>query len=398
MKHILFVDDELNVLDGLRRMLRGMRHEWDMVFAQSGDEALKLLSEAPFDVVVTDMRMPGMSGAELLQEIRDQYPHIVRIVLSGQLAQEMLLRSVELTHQFIAKPCDADLLKNVVTRSLALHNLLQDETLKQLVSGMKSLPSLPSLYVEIMDELKSPSSSMARVGGIISKDIGMTAKVLQLVNSAFFGLPKHVHNPSQAAILLGIDTIRSLVLSVNIFSQFAEECLKGQWLDQLWKHSLTTSVLAKEIFRKESRDQKAIDHVFMAGLLHDVGKIILAVNLPEKYGKVFALADEEGINLVEAEEQALNVNHADVGAYLLGIWGLPDSIVEAICFHHSPLRCPNLEFSPLTAVHVANALEAEQDDGNIIGRASQVDLEYLDKIGLGERLAEWRDIHRNIDS
>ncbi len=204
---ILFVDDEPNVLSGLQRMLRSMSHEWEMKFAGSGREALDILSNESFNVVVSDMRMSGMNGVELLTEVMKRYPQTVRIVLSGYLDREMILKSVRPVHQFISKPCDAEKLKSAIARTMALRGLLAGGTLKKVVSQMDSLPSLPSVYTEIIDELERPESSIQRVGSIVSRDNGMTTKVIQLVNPAFFGVPRHIANPAQAVVLLGLETI-----------------------------------------------------------------------------------------------------------------------------------------------------------------------------------------------
>lgn len=186
---ILFVDDEPNVLRSIRRMLHGLRQEWDMKFVESGHEALSLLAKEAFEVIITDMRMPQMDGAQLLTEVKKQYPHMVRIVLSGHTDKDMILKSVQQAHQYLSKPCDAETLKSTISRTRARRSLLSQESLKRIVSKIDVLPSLPSLYAEIINELQSSDLSIQKIGQIISKDLGMTAKVLQMVNSAFFGIP-----------------------------------------------------------------------------------------------------------------------------------------------------------------------------------------------------------------
>ena len=366
-----------------------MKTEWDMHFAESGHEALKIMATAPFDVVVSDMRMPVMDGAQFLYKVMKQYPQSVRIILSGQSEKEIVLKSVGPTHQYLAKPCDSQTLINTIKRACALRGILNEEPLKSLISRMGSLPSLPSLYIEIIEELRSPSSSINRVGDIISRDIGMTAKVLQLVNSAFFGLPQHVSTPAQAVRLLGLDTIRGLVLTVNIFSRFKKIGINGFSLDRLRDHSLVTAVFAREIAGEEVDDPKVIEDSFLVGIMHDVGRIVLAAMLPEKYEKVLELMHRENKDIFEVEKRIFRATHAEVGAYLLGLWGLPQFIVEAVCYHHYPARSSTFQFSPLTAVHVANAVEKIFYSGN--GKL-QIDAEYLTKIGLIDRLPGWKNI------
>ncbi|HLA96697.1 MAG TPA: response regulator, partial [Pyrinomonadaceae bacterium] len=192
MINILFVDDEPNILEGLQRMLRPLRHEWQMSFANSGAEALALFENEHIDVVVSDMKMPGMDGSELLYAIMQKYPHVIRIILSGYSEKEMVIKTVGTAHQYLSKPCDADILKATVMRVSALRDLLTDETLRRLVSQLPSIPSLPLLYTELIDELGKNEPSTRTVGEIVKKDIGMTVKILQIVNSAFFGLRRRL--------------------------------------------------------------------------------------------------------------------------------------------------------------------------------------------------------------
>ncbi|HZT42825.1 MAG TPA: response regulator [Chthonomonadaceae bacterium] len=393
-KRILFVDDEVNVLQGLQRMLHVLRHEWEMQFVNGGHAALDLLRREYFHVIVTDMRMPGMNGVELLTEVMKRHPHMVRIMLSGHAAQEDLLRSVGPTHQFLSKPCDADTLKSTIARACALRDLMANPPLQKLVTRMDTLPILPSLYTEMLQTIQLPDASIRAVGDIIGKDVAMTAKILQLVNSAFFGLPRRVSNPAQAVILLGLDTIRALVLSFHVFSQWDQKAQTDpRFLESLWRHSLAVGRLAKKISIAQTKDRHQIDDAFTAGLLHDVGQLVLAANLGPAYRKVQAEAGQERITLAAAERSLLGVTHAEVGAYLMGLWGLPDSIIEALAFHHRPADSGRQEFGPLTAVHVANCLEMAAAPESLIGVAPPIDHAYLESLGLIAFLPEWEDLY-----
>ncbi|MBI4643650.1 MAG: HDOD domain-containing protein [Deltaproteobacteria bacterium] len=387
---ILFVDDEPKVLEAMQRMLRSMRKEWETAFALSGQEALEILGRESFDVVVSDMRMPGMDGTQLLAEVKKRYPDIVRIVLSGQSDKEMVLKSVQPAHQYLAKPCDAETLKSTINRACTLRDLFTDNALRLVVSQLDSLPSLPDLYAQIMKELQSEYSSIRKIGEIISKDIGMTAKVLQLVNSAFFGHIRHVSSPAQAAELLGLETIKTLVLSVKIFSQFDRFNLPNFSVKGLWDHSMATGVFSRTIAIREKQTQEVIDDAFMAGVLHDAGKLILAANFARQYREVIETTQQRHLPLWQAENQVFGVTHAKVGAYLFSLWGLPYSIVEAIAFHHDPSAAPQKEFGPLTAVHAANYLEHHRRQGDA-DKGEAVDSAYLTAIGMVDQLGFWEE-------
>ncbi len=392
MKRILFVDDEENVLHGLRRMLHPFRKEWEMVFTIGSEAALKALAQTEFDVVVSDMRMPCMDGAQLLNEVKRRHPQVVRIILSGHSEMETILRSVGPTHQYLAKPCDSEELKKVITRACALRDLLSENALRALASQMSSIPSLPQTYTEIVTELQSPEASIQRIGQIVSKDVGMAAKVLQLVNSAFFGLRHHVSDPAQAASFLGVDTIKALVLSVHVFSQLEFADVEGLCLDTLWTHSAMTGALAKKIISEEDGSEQLRGDALTAGLLHDTGKLILAANLPERYAEVLSIVRDDGASLCEAERQHLGNTHAEVGAYLLGLWGLPDPIVEAVAFHHTPRGCLGEGLTPLMAVHVANALMHAPGHSAEATDIPSLDVEYITQLGLLDRVTTWQSL------
>lgn len=389
-KRILFVDDDPKVLGELQRTLLGMGSEWESEFASSGREALEILKGKSFHVVVTDMRMPGMDGCQLFERVRNLHPQVVRIILSEFSDKDIILNSAGLTHQFLAKPCDAEALKSTIARACALRELLEDESLINVISKIDSLPSLPSLYREVVEEANSPNGSLAKIGEIISKDVGMSAKLLQLVNSAFFGLPEPVSSTVRAVNLLGLQTIKTLILTIKIFSQFDRAGLPCYSVPSLMDHSVSMGILARSIATQEDLGQKQIDQAFMAGLLHDIGKLILLDKLPSKCLEISKAFNSSGCQLWEAEQKVLGTSHAQVGAYLMGIWGFSESIVEAIAFHHCPSKCSNSTFGILSIIHLANAFE-HGDHSKENGK--RLDAEYLDKLGIVDRLDPNRTIY-----
>jgi HD-like signal output (HDOD) protein len=388
---ILFVDDEPNILDGLRRMLRSMRKEFELCFAESGKEALELMNKNEFDVVVSDMRMPGMNGSELMSEIQRRHPHSIRIMLTGQADEESILQTIGIVHQFLAKPCDPEKLKNILLRASALHRLMIDGKLKDLVSGIDSLPSLPSIYVKLQNKIREPETSLDEIGEIISQDIAMTAKILQLVNSSFFGLYQTVESPARAVKLLGLDTIKALVLVTKIFSEIK---IAGNIfpVENLWTHSMTVGTLAKMIAESETDEKEIINNSYIAGVLHDIGKLILVSKMESYCRDAVLLARQQHIPLCQAEYEIFKATHCDMGAYLTGLWGFTSDIVEAIGFHHQLGEYPADTFSPALAVHIANVMYYKFHQDEVIGSLPDFNEVYLQKIGLGDKLQKWHDL------
>jgi HD-like signal output (HDOD) protein len=392
-KRILFVDDEAMVLQGLQRLLRPMRAEWDMEFVVDGESALRALERQPCDVIVSDMRMPGMNGAQLLGEVMRRHPTTVRLILSGYADKDLILKCVGSTHQYLSKPCDPEALKATIKRASNLEDSLQNEHLKSLVCQMSRLPSIPSLYMEIVDMASRPNTSLEDIGRIIGRDIGMTAQILKLANSAFFGLRRELSSPEMAVAYIGLDTIKSLVLSIHAFAQFNDADTGPLSMEALWSHSLQVAGSAKLTARSEGAPTKLGEESFTAGLLHDIGKLVLAVNLPREFAEAHRKM-EEGLEAPVAEQMVFGANHADIGGYLIGLWGLPVPVVEAVALHHSPGRAPQAEFSPLACVHVANVFEHERAAQN--GSAPpRLDFNYLNQLGGEARVAAWREAISN---
>ncbi len=390
---ILFVDDEPNILAGLKRMLRSMRKEYDLHFAESAIEALAVMEGTEFDVVVSDMRMPGMDGAQLLSEIQELHPYVIRIMLTGQADEKSILRTVGVVHQFLAKPCDPAHLKGILQRASGLHELISHPAVRKIVSGIDTLPSVPEVYAKLRKAVANPEVSVAQIAGIIEEDMGMSAKVLQLVNSAFFGLFQTVESPARAVSLLGVDTVKGLVLGVGAFAEIKASS-KVFSVQGLWRHSIAVGACAKKIALAESDDAKLIDNCFIAGLLHDIGKLVLLAKMLEKYEEAVLLAKEKKIRMRMAEKEIFDAVHGDIGAYLMGLWGMPGPVVEGIGFHHRLDNYPNQEFSPAVAVHVANTVYYEIHKDEVMGAQPLFDLNHLRKIGLAEKIDSWRQISR----
>ncbi len=385
MRRILFVDDEPRVLEGLRRLLRSRRGEWELVFAHGATAALEALAAAGADVIVSDIRMPGMDGGSLLAHVQKEYPSVVRIVLSGDTDIGITFRALPVAHQFLTKPCEPEILQEVIERAVNLRALLDDEQLRRMVGEMETLPSVPRVYSELTRVLADPEADLTAVVKVVERDVAIYAKILQLVNSAFFGLARRVTSIQQAVNCIGTSMLRTLVLSVEVFRAFdGVGTVPGFSLEGVQDHGLAVARLAGRLLADKRQGESA----FMAGMLHDVGQLILATRLPEHFGEALARVRRSGTALHAVEQELLGVTHAELGAYLLGLWGLPYPVVEAVAHHHVPTRVSQSRFDILSAVHVANLLVREQAERS----PSALDEPYLAALGVGDRLPAWRQL------
>ena len=386
-KRILFVDDETMVLQGIERMLRLMRHEWQMDFASSAEIARERMAGALYDVVVTDLVMPTQDGAQLLSFVKERYPTAIRLVLSGHADENLAMKCLGIAHQYLAKPCDPATLKSTILRVTAPEFGIRNERVMTLVTQLEGLPTIPAVFIKMLDLLDQPDSSLDEIGALIARDMALTAKLLQTVNSSFFGIARRISKPSEAAGFLGMDTLKTLVTAMNLITWLESNLAPHFSAKEESDHSRQVGAAARAIALAEKCPRAMVDDSLAAGLLHDIGKLILASSLPEQFGRVAAQASGDHL---EAEREAFGATHADVGGYLLGLWGLPGAVVEAVNLHHSPRESQTNGFTALTATHVANCLIHEQfSEGEAALRAAP-DMEYINQLGLAERLPLWR--------
>lgn len=393
-KRILFVDDEPQVLEALEDLLFRYQAKWEMVFASSAANALDQMREAAFEVIVTDVRMPGMDGIVLLQIVRDKYPETIRIALSGQTEMEGSLRAMLVLHQFLYKPCDPGVLEGTIERACDLRALVGTDSVRKIVGGLKRLPTLPSVYTDLQQALADQRSGARDIGSkdiarIIEQDIGMCAKVLQLVNSAFFALGRRITVINDAVAYLGTEMINQIVLGASVFDRRSLDPRAGLSQEALRDHALLVAGIARRIMEGDRR--QAAD-AWMAGLLHDIGKLVLAAELPAQLAEALASARRSQRPFFEAEQELYGTTHAEIGAYLLGTWGLPSPIVEAVANHHAPDRVKHMGLDILAAVHAADALAHEWDAGDGLAPAARLNADWLASLGLESSIEGWRAI------
>jgi putative nucleotidyltransferase with HDIG domain len=393
MKRILFVDDEPALLDGLRQRLYRARSKWRMSFVNSGALAIAELERETYDVIVSDMRMPKMDGAELLKVVSENWPQTIRIVLSGDSEQGHVMRLVPVAHQYLTKPCLPERLEQVIQRCIQLHELLHEERLRAAVGAIRQLPAIPAVYARLNTLLSCEDASLEDVAAVVASDSGVAAKVLQVVNSAFFRLPRRITKIGHAISHLGFTAIRNLVLSAEIFSLWPSSCVPGAVEPE--KLQAHTQTIAAAAYALASRLPWA-DDALLAGLLHDIGYWILLQQCPSEMCQALDMSRAERIPLHESEIRVFGTSHAEIGAYLLGLWGFPYTIVEAVAFHHSPLSVQQAEFDVLAALTVAHKIcdaAALPTLGGIPDHAPAVSAEYLASL---RAPFDWSEAERRI--
>ncbi len=392
-KRILFVDDERNVLNGLRRMLNSMKDQWKMEFVTKATDALSVMENTQYDVIVSDLRMPGMDGLELLENVREKYPQTIRFMLSGYTDQPLQNKAARCVHQFISKPCDAEQLKKHVSRAFALYDRLRSEEVATVLAEMRSLPVLPQVYQEVVDLLNKPSCSLRQIGQAIARDIGMSSKILQVVNSAFYGQGSKIVDPVHAVSYLGQKATEALILTSGVFSELPDKLISEFSVTGLQDHCIRVGSLAKEICKSEDLSDEDQETASMAGILHDAGKMILISKFTDRLREAIEISKQKGQTVHDAERELILVTHAELGGCLLDLWGLPNAIIEAVTFHHEPSLSIGDEFSLISAIHIADAIDHEFCCELGGGRPKMIDMAYLQRLGIEDKLDSWRKMH-----
>jgi putative nucleotidyltransferase with HDIG domain len=363
-KHILFVDDDDSVLRGMRRVLHGMRDSWDVEFAQSAREALDLMAAKPVDLLIADMQMPGMSGSELLAIACRLYPRVIRFALSGYTDNEILLKAVGLSHQFYTKPCNADVLKSAIIKVLHFQNVICGESMQSMVAAVQTLPVLPEHHEALSEILSRRQVTIREIAAIVEQDVAMAAKVFHLANWDYFAPQRGIRNVERAVQNLGVDFLRKVAFKTGLFQPCPDHVLERFDLRNLFAHSVYVSTLAEAAARTMSPDDKVADDARIAGLLHDIGKMVLINGFGDEYTQVLKKHRSSNTSLQKLERQAFDVTHADVGGALLILWGFPWHVVEAVTFHHRPQKTDLASYDTVMSVHMGDCMAHHAPDGN----------------------------------
>lgn len=385
-QRILLVDGQGEPLRELGAELAARAGGWEVVRATSGAAALAALAASAWDAIVADMLLPDMSGEQLLSHVLRQFPRTHRVVLADLGDLDSLLRCVGGVHQFVIKPCTPGRLQDVLERAFELDVWLPNQTLRRLMGHVPQLPSLPDSYRAVVRALEQPDATVESVGSLIARDPAMTAKMLRLANSAAYGEPTDDYDVVAAVREIGLENTKSCLLLAHSWSGFGRVEQAGFHMRALWIHANEVAALAGWLAGSEGASEKLAGLSRAAGLLHDIGKLALAANLPDEFNSVGRLMRLHSGASFEVEQEVFGATHSELGGCMMGSWGLPVPVVEAVALHHHPACFLSRKFSPLTAVHVANALSCAESDEHF---HALVERDYLAVLGLESKVSAW---------
>ncbi|HZR34842.1 MAG TPA: HDOD domain-containing protein [Nevskia sp.] len=385
MIRILFVNAEADAPERLRQALRHRADRWELRFARGAAEALAELERQPAELVVCGAHLQDGSAGELLEQVRRRHPQTVRFVLSVGLDRGEAESVMPVAHQVLIRPDDILTLQRAIDRVADLLGKAQLPAVKRAVAAVHALPPLPQLYWKLTAELRRPECTSASAAAIVEQDPAMSARVLQLANSPYFGFGRAVRTVRDAATRLGLEQLRSALLSLMLSAaKMPLRLPPGYTMEALQNRSQHVAGLAASMMSHPEERKTA----FSAGMLHHVGYFVLAGAMPQDFSKVMAAAADGDRPLPLVETEVLGCNHAEVGAFMLTLLGLPLPLVEAVAHHHRPSASGDKRFGPAGAVHVA-ALLAEAADG-VPAAAQSWDEDFLRGLGALDIVGRWR--------
>jgi HD-like signal output (HDOD) protein len=385
MLRILLIEDDTSLLEVLHRSLTKREPEWQVVACHSSREALSLLEHEEFQVVLTDLLMPDVDGEQILRTVAQTSPQTLRLLHSGSVDSARIVEALGVAHNLFEKPCRVQDVIAVVKRAERLRRSIDSTKICQLISGSTSVPAIPQSFFAIQKLLVEDDFYLPRLVEVIQRDLSVSTVVLKAANSAYFGAPAKITTVEKALIRLGVNTVKSLVFYSELFGQIPERTIRRFGVNALMDESLQVGDLARNFCRQLSDSTDLHEEVFLAGVLHDIGKLLLIQLVPKQYAAALKMEQEEGMDILETERQVLGATHEQVGAYFGSIWGLPTSLVEAIAFHHQPYCCYADQLTPLAFVAAAKQVLYHGEEPSTESDG------YFSKIGLSEKLIEWRE-------
>jgi len=389
---VLFVEPRAQLTSMIDHFPQDNGQNWAADQAKTALEAFELLETNQYAAVVCGVELPDSEILTFVEQLASKCPDSVRFLLAGELDRELVLKTAGHIHQFVTKPCDPETLGKMISNSLSMRRLLGSQSLHKRVAAIGSLPSPPEVYNSLVEELQSDECSIKKVADLISHDVGITAKMLQIVNSAYFGSRAHVESPFHAVNMLGLDTVQSLVLTAGVFNQFEGGDLPGLSVRSIHDNSVAVGSSARLIATAFGLNRRPTEEALMAGMLHDVGKLVMLTSFRKELKEAVLLAQNNGVPLWEAQKKIIGVSDAEIGAHLLSMWGLPDTILEAVALHYKPTKSPHPIVNVLTTVHIAYALNQENAVKKRNASPTALDMDYLQRLNLTNQIQSIRNL------
>ena len=397
-KSILFVDDNEHVISGIQRQLRPYRDQWNLFFAHSGAQALELMSHQSIDLIVSDMLMPEMRGDELLKKVSELFPGTVRMILSGYADEETLKSGLQVAHQYLSKPCTPETLREAISQIFKIQACVNSPRIIEGLGNPNSLPSLPKIYQELTAAIGNENTSIQELANIFAKDMVLSAKLLQLVNSPYFGLNRVISSLPEAINLIGIKKLNNLVLSVHIKNAFPiKNPRMEQYMHFIWQDAGRTAELAKQIAISENQQEDRPDQAYLGGLLHNMGLLIFLSRGGNQLENLMEQVKNTDLPIDELEMNIIGYTRSEAAAYLLSLWKIPPRIIESILLQTNPSETDYDGVNALTAVHVAACLlkpSVLKGYDRLFDRA--LDMNYLQRINKVEQLPNWQSLADKI--
>jgi len=391
-KNILFVDDNENVISGIQRQLRPFRGHWRIFYVNSAKEALLLMAKQPIDLIVTDMMMPDMRGDDLLRKVSLLYPNIVRIILSGYADEVTLKSGLEVAHQYLSKPCSAETLREAILHIFNVLACVQNPCIIAEMGDPKLLPSLPKIYHQLSAAIADENISIAEIANILASDIMLSARLLQVVNSAYFGLNRNISSLVEAVNMIGLKNLNNLVLTVHVKNAFPiRNPAIESFMGYIWEDAKRVANLAKKIAISENQIEDRPDQAYVCGLLHNMGLLMLLSRGGDQLIRLLDQVKNTCIPVADLEKEIYGFTRSEAAAYILSLWKIPPRIIEGILLQHNPSVSEYDGVSALTAVHIASCL-LKPTDMNGYQRLFEMkmDSHYLQRINKLERLSDWQ--------
>lgn len=392
-KRVLFVDDNKKYLDTYR-MVFCRTDEWECYYASDVLAAIDYLNFVEVDIIVVDLTLPLFDGSQILEYVKARFPSIIRIIFTDCKDVNTHLKVVKLAHQFYSKTTEIGKIETVIKQLYNLHRIIISDKARKILSQVDSIPSLPDIYFSLKKHLQDHDCSVKDVGKMIASDVGLSATILKIVNSAYFGLAHRITTPEQAASLLGLDLIEALVVTAHLFSSFKVDPTIP--VAGIMKHSFQCTQFAKAIAEHQKAPKQTIDAVTVAAMLHDVGRLIFASSFPEKYKSIMTNCDITMRPVSEVEVEVIGINHCQAGAYVLGLWGFSHPVVEAVAYHHNPSEYTGAHPGIIGVLHCADLLTYEIKPEETHEGIEMLDRKFLQKAGLSQGFENWRRVCNGI--